>query len=254
MNILHSQELPVGRHALACRWIPRSAARLLDAGCSAGTATAHYRRLCHECHGIDSDAPSLTIARSGGGDIRYRYGSLERLPYVDAFFDTVVCTDVIEHVDDEIRALDELARVLQPGGVLILSVPHRGPLTLADPYNYAYYLRRYARPVYRALKKAFAASRPDRHIPHHRHYSLSGLRRLLDASAFAGHYTLDRTARTGFVVDVAALNVDYLLEHLPAGRVREMARAFVRRIGALDYRVRYGWLASNIAISIRKTH
>jgi SAM-dependent methyltransferase len=45
----------------------------------------------------------------------------EELPYEDASFDVVVCTQVLEHVDEPARALSEIARVLKPGGVTFLS-------------------------------------------------------------------------------------------------------------------------------------
>jgi SAM-dependent methyltransferase len=45
----------------------------------------------------------------------------EQLPYGDASFDVVICTQVLEHVDDPAQALSEIARVLRPGGVTFLS-------------------------------------------------------------------------------------------------------------------------------------
>ncbi|RJQ26380.1 MAG: class I SAM-dependent methyltransferase [Peptococcaceae bacterium] len=45
------------------------------------------------------------------------------LPFPDATFDRIICSEVLEHVDDEIQATAELARVLKPGGTLGLSVP-----------------------------------------------------------------------------------------------------------------------------------
>ena len=50
-------------------------------------------------------------------------GSATDIPLGDASFDTVVCTEVLEHVPDPLRALREMYRVLKPGGYLILSTP-----------------------------------------------------------------------------------------------------------------------------------
>jgi SAM-dependent methyltransferase len=64
-----------------------------------------------------------------------------RLPFRDASFDTVVLLEVLEHVADAPAVLDEIARVLKPGGRLLLSVPFLYPLHDA-PHDY----RRYTAP------------------------------------------------------------------------------------------------------------
>ncbi len=61
------------------------------------------------------------------GDVRARVHWLqsagERLPFVDGAFDRVICTETLEHVDDDGVLARELARVLKPGGILAVSVP-----------------------------------------------------------------------------------------------------------------------------------
>jgi SAM-dependent methyltransferase len=49
--------------------------------------------------------------------------SLTALPFGDASFDSAVCFEVLEHIEDDAAAAAELARVLRPGGLLLLSVP-----------------------------------------------------------------------------------------------------------------------------------
>lgn len=65
-------------------------------------------------------------------DVRVR---AEALPFPDATFDTLVCLDTLEHVDDDRLAMREMRRVLKPGGVAILSVPQGNDLTrtIEDP-------------------------------------------------------------------------------------------------------------------------
>lgn len=76
-------------------------------------------------------------------------GDLQRIDLPDAAFDGAVCAEVLEHLDDDRAALGELARVLRPGGLLLVTVP-------ANPYRYdwtdrwAGHRRRYEPEVLRA--------------------------------------------------------------------------------------------------------
>src|SRR5208282_1345602 len=65
-------------------------------------------------------------------------GSATDIPLGDAGFDTVVCTEVLEHVPDPLLALREMYRVLKPGGHLVLSTPMYWPRHEV-PYDYFRY-------------------------------------------------------------------------------------------------------------------
>jgi SAM-dependent methyltransferase len=65
-------------------------------------------------------------------------GSATDIPLGDASFDTVVSTEVLEHVPDPLKALREMYRVLKPGGYLILSTPMYWPRHEA-PYDFFRY-------------------------------------------------------------------------------------------------------------------
>lgn len=64
------------------------------------------------------------------------------IPAPDASFDAVLCTEVFEHVSDPLAALQELARLVKPGGSIILTAPFCS-LTHFAPYHYATGLSRY---------------------------------------------------------------------------------------------------------------
>jgi SAM-dependent methyltransferase len=97
------------------------AAQILDAGCGTGRNLAEYGRL-GEVHGVDASEEAVEFCRRRGHP-GVRRSVLEDLPFEDGRFDVIVATDVIEHLDDDRRALAELARVSAPGGRLVVTVP-----------------------------------------------------------------------------------------------------------------------------------
>ncbi len=72
------------------------------------------------------------------------------LPFADNFFSSVSMLEVLEHVPDERSMLTEVARVLQPNGLLVLTVPGRHLFSFLDPGNVKYRFPRFHRAVYTA--------------------------------------------------------------------------------------------------------
>ena len=102
----------------------RLSGRLLNAGCGEGLYAPfieQFDRVRVICN-MDLARPSVSRRRA---DPRHRdsQGSLTALPFGAGSFDVVMCSEVLEHVEDEATAVAELARVLTPGGLLLLSVP-----------------------------------------------------------------------------------------------------------------------------------
>ncbi len=64
------------------------------------------------------------------------------IPEPDASFDVILCSEVLEHLPDPLKALDEFSRLLKPGGKLILTAPFASLVHFA-PYHYASGLSRY---------------------------------------------------------------------------------------------------------------
>ena len=66
-------------------------------------------------------------------------GDALHLPFPDAAFDRVICSEVLEHIPDDLGAMGELARVLKPGGTMAITVPRFGPelinWALSDEYH-----------------------------------------------------------------------------------------------------------------------
>ena len=107
-----------------------AAGRALDVGSG---LSPYKRRLLERC---DSVVSVDVEDRSGQVDVIADVMSMPEIE--DASFDTVLCTQVLEHVPRPPEAVAELARVLKPGGKLILSAPHLSALheVPGDFYRY----------------------------------------------------------------------------------------------------------------------
>ncbi|HEX9189167.1 MAG TPA: class I SAM-dependent methyltransferase [Vicinamibacteria bacterium] len=105
--------LPVG---------PGAGARLLDAGCGTGFNLTALSRL-GAATGIDLAPEALAFCRERG--VRAVRASLLSLPFASRTFDAVTSFDVLYHawVTDDRAAVAEMARVVRPGGVLLVRVP-----------------------------------------------------------------------------------------------------------------------------------
>ena len=101
----------------------------LDVGCGGGLLAEEFAGLGCSVTGVDPSAESLATARahaaSSGLEIDYIEATGEHLPFEDDSFDIVYCCDVLEHVDDLQRTLDESARVLKPGGLYMYDTINR---------------------------------------------------------------------------------------------------------------------------------
>jgi ubiquinone/menaquinone biosynthesis C-methylase UbiE len=105
---------------------PAAGTLFLDAGCGIG---AHTRRIAasgHRCVGVDISPHILrqAVQRSGaaglGSQTAYACTALEALPFAPATFGMVHCRGVLMHIPDWGRALDNLCRVVKPGGCIII--------------------------------------------------------------------------------------------------------------------------------------
>jgi ubiquinone/menaquinone biosynthesis C-methylase UbiE len=96
--------------------------RILDAGCGTGL---NLRHLPVGSTGIDINPRNIALLKRRLPNHEVIEADIEALPFADATFGTVLCTEVLEHVPDPAAALREFQRVVRPGGILIGSVPAR---------------------------------------------------------------------------------------------------------------------------------
>ena len=101
--------------------------KVLDAGCGSGEFSHFIEGCGFEVVGIDIASAAVERARARFPEGRFHVGSLEeRLPFCEAEFDAIWCTEVLEHLFDVHYCLSEFNRVLHVGGILILTVPFHG--------------------------------------------------------------------------------------------------------------------------------
>ncbi|MEU8955418.1 class I SAM-dependent methyltransferase [Streptomyces sp. NPDC048518] len=156
-------------------------ATVLDIGCGDGTAAATAAPLLagHRVVGVDWSQDALQRAHA-----RLPYvvrGELTDggLPFADGAADAVLFSEVVEHLVDPDSALDELRRVLAPGGHLMLSTPN-----LAAWYNRGLLLAG-VQPVFSEVSLRAVHGRPGKEVVGHlRLYTARALRAFVAASGF----------------------------------------------------------------------
>lgn len=97
--------------------------RLLDVGCGTGWLLNRLARVQPaDYHGLDVSENMLAVAQSKGipGAVFVR-GVADQLPYADNYFDVVTCIQSFHHYPDPDKAMEEVLRVLKPGGLYLLS-------------------------------------------------------------------------------------------------------------------------------------
>ncbi|CAN5142132.1 class I SAM-dependent methyltransferase [soil metagenome] len=125
--------------------------RVLDMGCGGGRhAFALLRRGAHVT-ALDMDAAELKdvvgmfTAMGDAGEVPEGAtagavrGTAYHLPFADATFEYVVCSEVLEHLPQDGRAMAELTRVLKPGGLIAVTVPRWGPELVCWALSSAYH-------------------------------------------------------------------------------------------------------------------
>lgn len=126
--------------------------RVLNAGAGQGTLSTLLEEQGFSVTSVDSSPASLSLLRTRTrGDVVE--SDVTELPFPDDTFDAAVLGEVLEHVEDDTRALHEVVRVTRPTGVVVISVP-RNPAFFGPSDVWAGHVRRYTRNGLVALAEA----------------------------------------------------------------------------------------------------
>lgn len=172
----------MARWTRAIAALPFRQGRVLDLGCAFRLQHAPVAAVWLLFHGRGRLAQLHRAHRADPGGT-YLVCDAAHVPLADRSFDGILCLDVLEHVTNERAVLAETARLLKPGGTLVLTVPQSGLLAGLDSLN--------------LFGRLVHATRRGRFPPEiaaagcHRHYAVDDLRALVRDA-----FTLVRVRRT----------------------------------------------------------
>lgn len=189
-----------------CRAVMQVASQcgvILDVGCASGNFLNGMRATGWTCHGVEVSGHAAQYARQRFG-LNVFTGELQAAHYASTSFDVVTMWDVLEHVYAPRPTLHEIARVLKPGGWLVLSLPNPECVEV------------------KLFGKYWAGWDAPRHL-----------------QLFPGQMLTELLARTGFKVErvrsftgrfhVLSLSLQFLIaDRMPTGRLQYTARALAQ--------------------------
>ena len=114
------------RYHFAARWA--AGRRVLDVACGEGYGSALLARSAARVTGVDVSQAAVAHARrtyAGLANLEFVQASCTRLLLADGSIDLAVSFETLEHIAEQAQFMDELARVLSPSGVLVLSCPNK---------------------------------------------------------------------------------------------------------------------------------
>lgn len=97
--------------------------KILDLGCGVGDRSKYFSRF-GKVVGVDISSENIEEAKKKYPEIDFRTMNAENLSFEKDFFDRIYAFDVLEHVSDLEKTLDEIKKVLKRGGKLQVDIPH----------------------------------------------------------------------------------------------------------------------------------
>ncbi len=191
---------------------PQENEKIIDLGCGTGYYLFLLSSLPVKLNltGFDYDKEALSEAKNSlPKNIKFLSGDLHRMPFKDNSFDKAIISEVLEHLENDVKALKEIYRILKPGGMLVISVPSINYPFLWDPLNYC--LQRFFK---FHIKKGFWSGIWSGHI---RLYQLEDLTAVIKKAEFRietikeltfwclpfNHYLVNMTARLLYDIKIS---------------------------------------------------
>jgi SAM-dependent methyltransferase len=233
----------------ASDWIEEPAGSLLDVGCNVGAWLKDCARLYPSAHlaGVEINEAALRAARENVPTADLRRAGAESLPFPDESFAYVTCIEVLEHLPADLRpaAFREMRRVLQPGGRLVLTVPHAGWFAWLDSNNVRLRVPRLYRRVVGGGRRDGPYAAAGRDVEWHHHFTVGELLEL--ASEGWENVAVRRGGLVLYpLMDWASW--PFYRVGIPHNPIRQV----FERVAGWDYSVDYGRASYGVLIVLRR--
>ncbi len=183
--------------------------RFLDVGCGLGIGLVYVNTPAFELYATELDADAIEFVRSHYSNVNTFHGELIEAKYPSDYFDYVYCNHVIEHVLDPVQYINEMYRVLKPGGIMYIGTPDRHS-SLYSLYRAGRFLQLSVPQIVDGIEHTFIFSKPNLRslaekagftILAHRSLSLGDSARNIFSSRMSLKKKIARYAQTFFKVN-----------------------------------------------------
>lgn len=105
---------------------PKRIVNMLDAGCGTGVYSFYFSNFAKDIQAIDISKDKIDYLKRENflKNINFSRQDLCNLPFEKESFDFIVCSDVLEHIKEDEKAISELSRVLKKNGTILITVPY----------------------------------------------------------------------------------------------------------------------------------
>jgi len=235
------------RGFLTYQWIPEGVERILDLGCAAGHDTYHFSQKARYAYGFDYSAEAIASAKKKYPQIEFLQGDSSQLPFPCDFFDVVTFIEVLEHLPpkEEFPTIKEIYRVLKPGGIMILSTPHRGLFYFLDPLDAKFKIYRLIKWLMRTekfiqVKRGFYGG-----LKGHKHYKLEEVINLIQWG-----FDVKKISRNSLIFHPLSTWIYLLISKLKL-ECKPLTK-LLEKISDFDFKYEFGPLAYNMHLLATK--
>ncbi len=168
------REIALSEHILSKAKINRKIKTLIDIGCGDGFLLSVVQKKFKniELNGLDLSDKRLARTQKNVPSVVLHQSSIDQLPFKDHQFDLVICSEVLEHLEDPIKALEKLWRITNHQ--LIITVPNNQPTTnLECPHCLSsFYLSGHLHQINEEKLKKWAEVLPDAKVSSYRFHTI----------------------------------------------------------------------------------